>query len=113
MLVGILVFPNMTALDALGPYEVFSHTPNTDVLLVSTSISSSSPSLHGERIVCDKGLRLSPDVDLASCPPLDVVCVPGGAGQLELMENAQVLSWIREQARGKARYACLWMEWWK
>ena len=47
-----------------------------------------------------KGLRLTPDATLADAPPLDVLHVPGGYGQEALMEDAEVLSWIREQASG-------------
>src|SRR5262249_12115114 len=50
-----------------------------------------------------KGLRLTPDTTLADAPPLDVLHVPGGFGQEALMEDAEVLAWIRRQAAG-ARY---------
>ncbi len=47
-----------------------------------------------------KGLRLTPDAALADAPPLDVLHVPGGCGQEALMEDAEVLAWIRQQAAG-------------
>ena len=47
-----------------------------------------------------KGLRLTPDATLAEAPPLDVLHVPGGFGQEALMEDAEVLGWIRQQAAG-------------
>ncbi|HEX3992885.1 MAG TPA: DJ-1/PfpI family protein, partial [Acetobacteraceae bacterium] len=47
-----------------------------------------------------KGLRLTPDATLADAPPLDVLHVPGGYGQEALMEDAEVLGWIRLQAAG-------------
>ncbi len=47
-----------------------------------------------------KGLWLTPDATLADAPPLDVLHVPGGFGQEALMEDAEVLGWIRQQAAG-------------
>jgi cyclohexyl-isocyanide hydratase len=45
-------------------------------------------------------LRLTPDAALADAPPLDVLHVPGGRGQEALMDDEQVLAWIRQQAAG-------------
>ena len=47
-----------------------------------------------------KGLRLTPDAILADAPPLDVLHVPGGHGQEAMMDDAEVLNWIRQQASG-------------
>src|SRR6516165_6715397 len=47
-----------------------------------------------------KGLRLTPDAALADAPPLDVLHVPGGRGQEALMDDEEVLAWIRQQAAG-------------
>jgi cyclohexyl-isocyanide hydratase len=47
-----------------------------------------------------KGLRLTPDAALSDAPQLDVLHVPGGFGQEALMEDADVLAWIRQQAAG-------------
>jgi putative intracellular protease/amidase len=45
-----------------------------------------------------KGLRLAPDAPITDAPQLDVLHVPGGRGQQALMEDANVLGWIRRQA---------------
>jgi cyclohexyl-isocyanide hydratase len=50
-----------------------------------------------------RGLRLTPDATLAEAPKLDLLHVPGGFGQEALMEDADVLDWVRIQAGG-ARY---------
>jgi len=47
-----------------------------------------------------KGLRLTPDAILADAPPLAVLHVPGGYGHEALIEDAEVLGWIRQQASG-------------
>jgi cyclohexyl-isocyanide hydratase len=45
-----------------------------------------------------RGLRLTPDAALSDAPKLDVLHIPGGFGQEALMEDEEVLSWIRQQA---------------
>ncbi len=49
------------------------------------------------------GLVFSPTTRFDDCPPLDVICVPGGAGVGPLMEDPETLAFIQEQA-AQARY---------
>jgi cyclohexyl-isocyanide hydratase len=91
--IGMLLFPRLTQLDLTGPYEVFTRVPDTQVLLVWKTL---------DPIEADSGLRVLPNTTLRDCPPLDVICVPGGPGVNPLMEDAEVLAWLREQA-GHAR----------
>lgn len=92
--IGMLLFPRMTQLDLTGPYEVFAKTPGADVLLLWKTL---------EPVETESGLRMLPHATLHDCPRLDVVCVPGGPGVSALMEDDQVLDWLRSQAR-EARY---------
>lgn len=92
--IGMLLFPRMTQLDLTGPFEVFTRLPDAQVLLLSKTL---------EPVEADSGLRLLPYVTLRDCPPLDVICVPGGPGVNALMEDAEVLDWLRAQAE-RARY---------
>ena len=92
--IGLLVFPSMTQLDMTGPFEVFTRLPGAEVLLLWKTL---------EPIEADSGLRLLPSATLRDCPPLDIVCVPGGPGVNALMEDAEVLDFLRAQAPG-ARY---------
>lgn len=92
--IGMLLFPRMTQLDLTGPFEVFSRLPDAEVLLLSKTL---------EPVEADTGLRLLPYATLRDCPPLDVICVPGGPGVNALMEDAEVLGWLRQRA-GQARY---------
>lgn len=48
----------------------------------------------------DCGLALVPTHSLADCPPLDMICVPGGYGCTAVMEDAESLDWLRAQAAG-------------
>jgi len=92
--IGCLLFPRMTQLDLTGPFEVFTRVPDAEVLLVWKTL---------EPIEADTGLRILPYTTLRDCPPLDVVCVPGGPGVNALMEDDEVLGWLRERA-ATARY---------
>jgi cyclohexyl-isocyanide hydratase len=88
--IGAIIFPRIDQFDFTGPFEVLSRIPNATLHIAWKDISP----------VGDvKGLLLTPEKTLVEVPPLDVLVVPGGAGQLELMEDETVLSFIREQAR--------------
>jgi cyclohexyl-isocyanide hydratase len=80
----------MDQIDCTGPFEVFSRLPNTAVHLLAKDRAS----------VRDiKGLVLTPDMTLSEAPPLDVLQVPGGYGQEELMDDETVLSFIRKHMK--------------
>ncbi len=99
--VGILVFPDVEVLDFCGPFEVFSVTrldgsrrreesSPFELIVVAETI---------EPVIATGGLRVLPDHDLESCPPLDLLVVPGGWGTRELVQNDKVVGWIRDQAK--------------
>ena len=92
--IGILVFPKVQQLDLTGPYEVFASIPGAEVRLIWKDL---------DPIVSATGLVLLPDTTIAACPPLDVLCVPGGVGINPLLEDAAVLAFLRRQSEG-ARY---------
>ena len=87
--IGLLAFPAMTQLDLTGPLQVFSGLPNAEVHVLGKTLDPIKT--HG-------GLTLIPDTTLADCPRLDVICIPGGAGVLDLMDDEVVLSFLRTQA---------------
>ena len=93
-LIGILIFPRLTQLDMTGPYEVLARLPNTTVHLVAHSL---------EPVKTDRGMMIVPSVTYSNCPQLDVVMVPGGPGQQDLMEDLGVLEFLQRQA-GRAKY---------
>ena len=92
--IGLLAFPAMTQLDLTGPLQVFTGLPDADIRLLWKT---------PDPIVCGGGLRILPDTTLADCPELDVLCVPGGAGVLDLIDDQAVLSFVRTRA-DRARY---------
>ncbi|MHA1163973.1 MAG: DJ-1/PfpI family protein [Alphaproteobacteria bacterium] len=92
--IGLLIFPNITQLDATGPYEVFIKFPGAEVRLIWKSL---------EPVTAGGGLLLTPDTTFGDCPQLDLICVPGGAGMNPLLNDEEVLDFIRTQAAG-AKY---------
>ncbi|MEA3025496.1 MAG: cyclohexyl-isocyanide hydratase [Alphaproteobacteria bacterium] len=93
-LIGMLIFPRLTQLDMTGPYEVLARLPNTKVHLIAHTMAP---------VKTDRGMEIVPTMTFADCPQLDLVMVPGGPGQQDLMEDAAVLDFLRRQAAG-AKY---------
>jgi cyclohexyl-isocyanide hydratase len=92
--VGFLLFPDVTQLDLTGPYEIFARMPGARVHLVART---------REPVRSERGLAILPTDTLADCPPLDLVCVPGGPGVNPLLVDAEVLAFLNRVAAG-ARY---------
>lgn len=85
---AILIFDGLAALDAIGPYEVLRSVPDWKVAFVAKS--------RGEkRTEGGSALGLSSDFSLEEVTQPDIVLVPGGKGSRPLMENEEVLSWLR------------------
>ncbi|MTJ82421.1 MAG: DJ-1/PfpI family protein [Telmatospirillum sp.] len=87
--IGFLLFPGVTQLDLAGPYEVFSRIPGGQVHLLWKTM---------EPVRSDRGMIILPTGTLADAPRLDLICVPGGPGQVALMEDREVLDFLRVQA---------------
>lgn len=92
--IGFLLYPGVTQLDATGPAQVLARVPGAVVHMVWKATAPVST---------DAGFAIVPTDSFQSCPQLDVLCVPGGGGQAELMADQEVLSFLRRQAEG-ARY---------
>jgi cyclohexyl-isocyanide hydratase len=87
--IGLLVFPKVTQLDLTGPVQVFSSVPGAILHLIWKRI---------EPVQSDSVLVLTPTVTFADCPQLDVICVPGGFGTDEFVNDEEVLAFLRKQA---------------
>jgi cyclohexyl-isocyanide hydratase len=92
--IGLLIFPKVTQLDFTGPLQVFANLPGAKVHLIWKRI---------EPVPSDSVLTLTPTTSFADCPQLDVICVPGGAGINDMVNDAEMLDFLRRQAEG-ARY---------
>ena len=85
--IAILIYDRFTALDAVGPYEVLSRLPGSEVTFVA---EQSGP------VRTDTGrLGLLADATLAEHEHPEIVLVPGGPGQAALMQDGPVHEWLR------------------
>jgi putative intracellular protease/amidase len=89
--IGSLLFENLDQIDLTGPYEVLSNIPNGTHRIYAKSTQPVRDVM---------GLRIMPDATLAEAPQLDILHIPGGPGQQALMEDEEILGWLRSQAAG-------------
>jgi cyclohexyl-isocyanide hydratase len=92
--IGFLVFPQVQQLDLTGPHEVLASLPGATAQLIWKT---------REPVASSNGLLLTPTTTYEDCPPLDVICIPGGSGVTALLQDAQTIEFVRRQAAG-ARY---------
>ena len=87
MRIGIALFEQVTALDAVGPYEVLQRVPGAEVCFLGHR--------RGE-IRTDNGfLGLTVDYAFDEVPSPEIVLIPGGFGTRALVDDAAILDWIR------------------
>jgi transcriptional regulator GlxA family with amidase domain len=95
---GILAFPNLEELDAVGPWEVFGASKmvhekggqhDDNVFLIAENATP---------IRANKGLHLVPDFTFRNHPHLDVVLVPGGFGTRVEVNNPVLIEWLQTVA---------------
>jgi cyclohexyl-isocyanide hydratase len=85
--IGIYIWPNMTSLDVLAPHQFFGYVPEFNVVTVAKS---------RDPVVTDTGIRLMPDHDFSTCPPIDVLLVGGGVDPSAEMQDKAVMAWVSE-----------------
>jgi cyclohexyl-isocyanide hydratase len=90
----MLLYPNITQLDLTGPQEVLTKVPGVEVNLHWKTLQS---------VTSTSGMELIPTHTFELTSPIDLLCVPGGPGQIDLMTDHQVLEFLR-RAGQRARY---------
>jgi transcriptional regulator GlxA family with amidase domain len=87
MHIAILIFDKLTALDAIGPYEALSRLPGTELDFVAKEAGT---------VRSDTGrLGLVADRPIAEVDSPDILLIPGGEGNRPLMQDDEVLDWVR------------------
>src|ERR1700761_6560921 len=92
--IGLMIFPKVTQLDMTGPLQVFAAVPGAKLHLIWKRI---------EPVPSDSVMTLTPTTSFADCPQLDVICVPGGQGINDMVNDEEMLAFLRKQAPG-AKY---------
>ena len=88
--IGFVIFPQLTQLDFTGPLQVLARLPNSATHIIAKST---------DPVPSDCGLSLVPTGTFASCPNLDLICVPGGStGVAEVLRDGETIEFVRRQA---------------
>jgi cyclohexyl-isocyanide hydratase len=87
MKTGILIFKDIDQLDCTGPFEVLSRVPNMTIDFIG----------HTKEPIRDmKGLQLQPSVDYEEARDIDILVIPGGYGQYELMSHEPTIQFLQK-----------------
>src|SRR5438309_1771846 len=87
MRIAIFLYDGMTALDAIGPYDVLRQLPGAEVVFVGDTAGVKRTEEQPLGLVADRGLG---EVQAA-----DILVLPGGFGQERVMREPRTLEWIR------------------
>ena len=85
--VAFVLYPKMTALDLVGPYEVLGHQPEVTSHFVAASL---------DPVVTDAGLVIVPTTTFAELDRADVVVVPGSGRWADVLADGVVAAWLRD-----------------
>ena len=96
MEIGFVLFPRLTPLDLVGPWEVLTRLPEANPHLIWTRPGP---------VLVERGLEVTATVAFEDAPPLDILVVPGGPGQLPLMRHVPLLDFLRARAP-EVRWLC-------
>ena len=89
--VAFLLFPNVTQLDLTGPAQVLSRLGNAKLDLVWKS---------RDPVPTDAGFAIVPTATFAEVEAADILCVPGGIGVAEVMQDGEAMAWVRQVGAG-------------
>ncbi|MFT7834744.1 DJ-1/PfpI family protein [Saccharothrix sp. BKS2] len=84
--IAFALYPGMTALDLVGPYDVLANQPE-----VTAHFVAASP----DPVRCDAGLVLVPTATFDELTTADVLVVPGSGRWAEALEDGAVAAWLR------------------
>ena len=94
MQIGFLMFPRLTQLDATGPAQILNMIPEAQTHYIWKTL---------DPIPTDAGFSILPTTTMVEAPQLDVICIPGGSGQFDFMDDDDVLGFVRRQGE-QAKY---------
>ena len=89
--VAFLLFPNVTQLDLTGPAQVLSRLGNAKLDLVWKS---------RDPVPTDAGFAIVPTASFDEIGAADILCVPGGIGVAEVMQDEEAMAWLRQVGAG-------------
>jgi transcriptional regulator GlxA family with amidase domain len=87
--IAYVVYPDFTALDLVGPYEVISRWPEADVHFVASSL---------DPVRCDVGLTVIPTDTPETLPDPELIVVPGSGNPVPVLSDEVLIDWLRTAA---------------
>lgn len=91
--IAFVLFPNLTQLDFTGPLQVLSRLPGAEVHLIAKTL---------DPVSTDAALTIPPTITFDDCPPVDLLCIPGGFGVDDAIRDDALMAFVRrEGARAK------------
>jgi transcriptional regulator GlxA family with amidase domain len=94
MKIAYVLYPDFTALDLVGPYEVISRWPDAEVHFLARSL---------DPVRCDEGLTVVPTDTPETLTDPDLIVVPGSGNPVPVMSDRVLIDWLRAAAPG-----CRW-----
>jgi transcriptional regulator GlxA family with amidase domain len=94
MKIAYVLYPDFTALDLIGPYEVISRWPDAEVHFLARSL---------DPVRCDRGLTVIPTDTPETLTDPDLIVVPGSENPVPVMSDQVLVDWLRDAAPG-----CRW-----
>jgi transcriptional regulator GlxA family with amidase domain len=94
MRIAYVLYPDFTALDLVGPYEVISRWPDAEVHFLARSL---------EPVRCDAGLTVVPTDTPETLTDPDLIVVPGSGNPVPVLRDQVLVDWLRRAAPG-----CRW-----
>ncbi|MEM6925591.1 MAG: DJ-1/PfpI family protein [Myxococcota bacterium] len=85
---GFVVFPNVTQLDLTGPLQMLSRLPGCEAHVVAASL---------EPVPTDCPFAIVPSTTYDDCPPLHLLCIPGGFGTAGAIADGRTVDFVRAQ----------------
>jgi putative intracellular protease/amidase len=89
MKIAFVFYPDFTALDLVGPYEIISRWPDADVHFVASSL---------QPVRCDSGLTVIPSDTPDTLRDPDLIVVPGSGNPVPVLGDEVLINWLRETA---------------
>ena len=91
MKIAYVLYPDFTALDLVGPYEVISRWPDADVHFLARTL---------DPVRCDAGLTVIPTDTPETLRDPDLIVVPGSGNPVPVLSDEVLVDWLRAAAPG-------------
>lgn len=90
LVIGMVAFDQLTNLDFTGPLEVFGKLAGCEVQICAKT---------RDLVACEGLSVIRPTTTFAECPPVDVLFVPGGPGQVDVMTDDETIGFVARQGQ--------------